>query len=68
MPEELGLATFDAAITEQFGQLLPKNTETMGITTALSPQIGFGDRTKMESFCGYFGEDPNSQLIWQELM
>ena len=58
-PEELGLAaTFDAAITEQFGAIAAKEYRAMGITTALSPQIDLATEPRWNRFVGTFGEDP----------
>ncbi|MFV8342412.1 glycoside hydrolase family 3 N-terminal domain-containing protein [Flavobacterium sp. XS2P39] len=58
-PEELGLAaTFDAAITEQFGSIAAKEYRAMGITTALSPQIDLATEPRWNRFVGTFGEDP----------
>ena len=59
-PEELGLAaTFDPAITLQFGSIASKEYRAMGITTALSPQIDLATEPRWVRFVGTFGEDPN---------
>jgi beta-glucosidase len=58
-PEELGLsATFDPAITRQFGSVAAKEYRAMGITTALSPQIDLATEPRWNRFIGTFGEDP----------
>lgn len=59
-PEELGLAaTFDPAITKQFGDIASKEYRALGITTALSPQIDLATEPRWNRFIGTFGEDPN---------
>ncbi|MCF6139806.1 glycoside hydrolase family 3 C-terminal domain-containing protein [Flavobacterium sp. K77] len=58
-PEELGLAaTFDAAITQQFGSIAAQEYRAMGIATALSPQIDLATEPRWNRFVGTFGEDP----------
>lgn len=58
-PEELGLAaTFDPAITEQFGATAGKEYRALGIATALSPQIDLATEPRWNRFVGTFGEDP----------
>lgn len=58
-PEELGLAaTFDPAITEQFGRIAGKEYRALGIATALSPQIDLATEPRWNRFVGTFGEDP----------
>jgi beta-glucosidase len=58
-PEELGLAaTFDPAITEQFGKIAGKEYRALGIATALSPQIDLATEPRWNRFVGTFGEDP----------
>ncbi|WP_269686098.1 glycoside hydrolase family 3 protein [Flavobacterium lacustre] len=58
-PEELGLAaTFDPAITEQFGAIAGKEYRALGIATALSPQIDLATEPRWNRFVGTFGEDP----------
>lgn len=58
-PEELGLsATFDPAITRQFGAIAAKEYRALGITTALSPQIDLATEPRWNRFIGTFGEDP----------
>ena len=58
-PEELGLAaTFDAAITAQFGTIAAAEYRAMGIATALSPQIDLATEPRWNRFVGTFGEDP----------
>lgn len=59
-PEELGLAaTFDPAITKQFGTIAAKEYRALGIATALSPQIDLATEPRWNRFVGTFGEDPN---------
>ena len=58
-PEELGLAaTFDPAITEQFGTIAAREYRALGIATALSPQIDLATEPRWNRFVGTFGEDP----------
>lgn len=58
-PEELGLAaTFDTAITQQFGSIAAQEYRAMGIATALSPQIDLATEPRWNRFVGTFGEDP----------
>jgi beta-glucosidase len=58
-PEELGLAaTFDPAITKQFGAIASKEYRALGIATALSPQIDLATEPRWNRFVGTFGEDP----------
>ena len=58
-PEELGLAaTFDPAITKQFGSIAAKEYRALGIATALSPQIDLATEPRWNRFVGTFGEDP----------
>jgi len=59
-PEELGLAaTFDPAITKQFGAIASKEYRALGIATALSPQIDLATEPRWNRFVGTFGEDPS---------
>ena len=59
-PEELGLAaTFDPAITRQFGMIAAKEYRALGIATALSPQIDLATEPRWNRFVGTFGEDPS---------
>ncbi|WP_278035700.1 glycoside hydrolase family 3 protein [Flavobacterium nitratireducens] len=58
-PEELGLsATFDPAVTELFGKIAAEEYRSLGITTALSPQIDLATEPRWNRFIGTFGEDP----------
>lgn len=58
-PDELGLAaTFDPAIVEQFGSIAAREYRGLGITTALSPQIGLASEPRWVRFNGSFGDDP----------
>lgn len=58
-PDQLGLAaTFDPAVTEQFGSIAAKEYRALGITTALSPQIDLGSEPRWVRINGTFGEDP----------
>ncbi|PFO06330.1 beta-glucosidase [Bacillus sp. AFS076308] len=60
-PEPLGLAaTFNPEVTEKFGEIASKEYRTLGITTALSPQIDIATDPRWFRFNGTFGED--SQL------
>lgn len=58
-PEEIGLsATFDPAITEQFGSIASQEYRALGIATALSPQIDLATEPRWNRFYGTFGGDP----------
>jgi len=58
-PDELGLAaTFDPAVTEQFGSIAAQEYRALGIATALSPQIDLGSEPRWARINGTFGEDP----------
>ena len=58
-PDQLGLAaTFDPAITEQFGSIAAQEYRALGIATALSPQIDLGSEPRWARINGTFGEDP----------
>lgn len=58
-PEEIGLsATFDPAITRQFGEIASQEYRALGITTALSPQIDLATEPRWNRFYGTFGEHP----------
>lgn len=58
-PENLGLAaTFDPAITEQFGRIASIEYRALGITTALSPQIDLSTEPRWNRFFGTFGGHP----------
>ena len=57
-PEALGLAaTFDPAVTEEFGRTASSEYRRMGIATALSPQIDMASEPRWFRFDGTFGED-----------
>lgn len=58
-PETLGLAaTFDPKVTKEFGEVASKEYRSLGITTALSPQIDIATDPRWARFNGTFGEDP----------
>ncbi|TPG66414.1 glycoside hydrolase family 3 N-terminal domain-containing protein [Hymenobacter nivis] len=58
-PDELGLAaTFDPAITQQFGTIAAQEYRALGITTALSPQIDLASEPRWSRIADTFGEDP----------
>ncbi|BAU52662.1 glycoside hydrolase family 3 N-terminal domain-containing protein [Mucilaginibacter gotjawali] len=58
-PDELGLAaTFDPAVTRQFGSIAAQEYRALGIATALSPQIDLGSEPRWARINGTFGEDP----------
>jgi len=58
-PEQIGLsATFDPAITEQFGRIASIEYRALGITTALSPQIDLATEPRWNRFSGTFGGHP----------
>ncbi|MFN8343062.1 MAG: glycoside hydrolase family 3 N-terminal domain-containing protein [Cyclobacteriaceae bacterium] len=58
-PGSLGLAaTFDPAVTEQFGHLAAQEYRALGIATALSPQVDLATEPRWNRFNGTFGEHP----------
>jgi beta-glucosidase len=58
-PGSLGLAaTFDPAITKEFGRIASIEYRALGLTTALSPQIDIATDPRWNRFSGTFGEDP----------
>lgn len=58
-PEGLGIAaTFDPALCKQYGQIVAKDYRSMGITTALSPQIDLGTEPRWMRIEDTFGTDP----------
>ncbi|MBC2478458.1 glycoside hydrolase family 3 protein, partial [Clostridium beijerinckii] len=57
-PEPLGLAaTFDAELVRNFGSIAAKEYRSLGITTALSPQVDIATEPRWMRFNGTFGED-----------
>jgi beta-glucosidase len=60
-PESLGLAaTFNPNVVQKFGEIAAKEYRSLGIATALSPQIDIATDPRWYRFSGTFGED--SQL------
>ena len=58
-PEELGMAaTFNPSLVQQFGSIAAKEYRSLGIATALSPQIDLSTEPRWNRFFGTFGEDP----------
>ncbi|MBL0327454.1 MAG: glycoside hydrolase family 3 C-terminal domain-containing protein [Cytophagaceae bacterium] len=58
-PSSLGMAaTFDPAITENFGKIAAEEYRALGITTALSPQVDIATEPRWGRFNGTFGESP----------
>lgn len=58
-PENLGLAaTFDKELVRSFGNIAAKEYRSLGITTALSPQIDIATEPRWMRFDGTLGEDP----------
>jgi beta-glucosidase len=58
-PGSVGLAaTFDPAIAKQFGQIAAMEYRSLGIATALSPQVDLATDPRWYRFSGTFGEDP----------
>ena len=58
-PGSLGLAaTFDPAITEDFGRIASTEYRALGLTTALSPQVDLATDPRWSRFSGTFGENP----------
>ena len=58
-PGSLGLAaTFDPALTQQFGDIASREYRALGISTALSPQVDLASDPRWNRVSGTFGEDP----------
>ena len=58
-PTSLGLAaTFDPALVEEFGRIAAEEYRSLGIATALSPQIDLATEPRWTRFYGTFGESP----------
>ncbi len=58
-PGSLGLAaTFDPSVTEQFGHIAAREYRSLGIATALSPQVDLATEPRWNRVSGTFGEDP----------
>jgi beta-glucosidase len=58
-PEALGLAaTFDPVLVQQFGHVAAREYRSLGISTALSPQVDLGTEPRWSRMNGTFGEDP----------
>ncbi len=59
-PSTLGLAaTFDPSIMKLFGEIAAREYRSLGITTALSPQIDLATEPRWSRFDGTMGEDPD---------
>lgn len=59
-PGSLGLAsTFDPAAVKEFGRIASIEYRSLGITTALSPQVDLATDPRWSRVPGTFGEDPN---------
>ncbi|MDB5001525.1 MAG: beta-glucosidase [Mucilaginibacter sp.] len=58
-PGSLGMAaTFDPAVTQNFGKIAGQEYRALGIATALSPQIDIATDPRWNRVSGTFGEDP----------
>ena len=58
-PTTLGIAaSFDANLMYQFGEIASKEYRSLGISTALSPQIDLATEPRWSRFTGTMGEDP----------
>ena len=58
-PGSLGLAaTFSPELVEQFGSIAAKEYRSLGIATALSPQVDMATDPRWYRTSGTFGEDP----------
>ncbi|HAX95190.1 MAG TPA: beta-glucosidase [Prolixibacteraceae bacterium] len=58
-PGSLGLAaTFDPGLVEKFGNISSHEYRSLGIATALSPQIDLATEPRWNRFSGTFGENP----------
>ena len=59
-PGSLGLAaTFNPEVVRKFGQIAATEYRSLGIATALSPQIDIATDPRWNRVSGTFGEDPN---------
>lgn len=59
-PSTLGLAaTFDPNIMKRFGEIAAQEYRSLGIATALSPQIDLATEPRWSRFDGTMGEDPD---------
>ena len=59
-PGSLGFAaTFDPSIVKNFGQIAATEYRSLGISTALSPQVDIASDPRWNRVSGTFGEDPN---------
>jgi beta-glucosidase len=58
-PNTLGIAaTFDPSVVKKFGEVAAYEYRSLGITTALSPQIDIATEPRWSRFNGTFGESP----------
>lgn len=58
-PGSLGLAaTFDPALVKEFGHIAGVEYRSLGIATALSPQVDIATDPRWSRVSGTFGEDP----------
>ncbi len=58
-PSSLGMAaTFDPSLVQKFGQIAATEYRSLGITTALSPQVDIATEPRWGRFNGTFGESP----------
>ncbi|TSD64900.1 glycoside hydrolase family 3 protein [Inquilinus sp. KBS0705] len=58
-PGSLGMAaTFDPAVTQNFGHIAAQEYRALGIATALSPQVDIATDPRWNRVSGTFGEDP----------
>jgi beta-glucosidase len=58
-PGSLGLAaTFDPALVKEFGTIASIEYRSLGISTALSPQVDIATDPRWNRVSGTFGEDP----------
>ena len=58
-PGSLGLAaSFDPAVAQQFGHIAATEYRSLGIATALSPQVDLATEPRWNRVSGTFGEDP----------
>jgi beta-glucosidase len=58
-PSPLGMAaTFNPSLVEKFGKIAAIEYRSLGITTALSPQVDIATEPRWSRFNGTFGESP----------
>ena len=66
-PSSLGMAaTFDPSLVRKFGQIAATEYRSLGITTALSPQVDIATEPRWGRLSGTFGESPKLSAAMAE--